>query len=225
MKHNRILIRVCIAATFLSISLVGCNKSTPDQPITKTEQPSVPPPPAIATPAPLVVAPKATPPPATPEPNYLAPEGVFYLTAANSVETSDGVTGLPPGTRAVKQADGRYLANGHIIELRPDQVTNDLRVANHVAGRDQATQAHMRQGGASQLQAHEQKQQEAAQQLNASQQSLAAANAKAGAQRQAKIDAIRKRIATARASKAPSSKIRSLQQELSAMGVAGALLE
>jgi hypothetical protein len=45
----------------------------------------------------------------------------------------------------VKQPDGHFLANGHQLTLRPDQITNDLRVAAQVASSDRAAQAAIRQ--------------------------------------------------------------------------------
>ena len=226
-----------IASIVVAVSFAGCNKPS-DQPITETTPEPRPPPALVGTPAPRLIAPVETPPSATPQPNYLAPEGVFFVIVATSIETKDGIAGFRPGTRAIKQPDGRYLADGHLVELRADQVTNDLRLASRIAGADQAAQAQIRKTSVSEDKTLEKKQQEGAQQLAASQQALMATNAQAAAQRQAKITAIRAQIASARQTKASmhnvhredlvrvqEAKIRSLQQELSSLGVAGGMLE
>lgn len=123
----------------ITLAFSACNRPAPEPPV--VEQPLV----VQATPAPT---PEPTPATPTPEPNYFAPEGVFYLVTSASIETSDSVTGLYPGTRVVKQPDGRYLADGYkiAIELRSNQVTNDLRVANRIISA-QAADAERRRGG------------------------------------------------------------------------------
>lgn len=228
----------------MAASFPGCNKPA-DRPISQAAPEPIPasePAPAVLTsqPSPPLV-PSATPPPATPEPNYLAPDGVFFVTAATSVMTDDGITGLRPGTRAIKQPDGRYLAEGHLIELRPDQITNDLRVAARVTGVDQSVQAKIKQASAVQAQALEAQQRELAQQHAASQQTVATTQVQVGAQRAQEIANVRTKIAAARQTKAhlqatkfyqwqvefrkQEAIIRSLQQELSRLGVGGAMLE
>jgi hypothetical protein len=91
-----------------------------------------------ATPAPSTAL-------ATPEPNYLAPAGVYFLTKRVSIPSDDGVIGLVPGTKAIKQEDGRYLADGHLLEIPANELTNDLRVAMKLSNLDQASQAAIRQ--------------------------------------------------------------------------------
>ena len=235
MKSLRVLITTSIAGIIVSAGFTSCNKPS-SQPIAETTPVPLPPPP-VSAPPPLAVS-SATPPPATPQPNYLAPDGVFFLIVATSVETKDGIAGLPPGTRAVKQPDGRYLAGGHLVELRPDQVTNDLRIASRIAGADQAAQAQIRQASASEAKALERQRQEQAQQQAAADQVGMAAKAKSAAQRQARIAVLCKEIAEARSAKANwsvkydseelnvlNTKIRALQQELSRLGVGGSALE
>ena len=138
-----------IAISLAAFVLTGCSKPTQTAPTVEVQATPEPTPAiaATATPAPQKPAsvPTATPAPATPEPNYFAPEGVYFLTSTASVETPDGIVGLRPGTRAVLQPDGRYLANGQLFELRADQLTNDLRVARQVAAADQTAQAAIRQ--------------------------------------------------------------------------------
>ncbi|MDB6174321.1 MAG: hypothetical protein JWL59_3632 [Chthoniobacteraceae bacterium] len=107
--------------------------------------------PVVEKPAPLVQTESLPPTPpvavATPAPNYFAPEGVYFLLAATSVETEDGIVGFKPGSEALKQANGKYRVGEHEIELRPDQLTNDLRIAGSLANADAAAQAAIRSSG------------------------------------------------------------------------------
>lgn len=142
MRHEPVTPVVCPAA--LCSALTACQK----KPTTAEE-----PPPeeasrvaAPATPAPIAAAP--TPAPAIPAP-ALAPEGVYFLTAATSVETAEGLVGLQTGTRVTRQTNGRFKAGEHELDLRPDQITNNLAVAGRLAGRDAAAQAAIRQTTAS----------------------------------------------------------------------------
>ena len=95
--------------------------------------------------------PAATPPPkpevaiATPPPKRLAPDGVFFLLRAKSVETPDGIVGLKPGTAVVQQPDGKFVADGHTLDLLPTDMTNDLDIAGRVVGTDARAQATIRQ--------------------------------------------------------------------------------
>jgi hypothetical protein len=82
---------------------------------------------------------------ATPEPKQFSPTGVYFLTSRLSVMGDDGIIGLPPGTQVTKQPDGKYLADGHVVEIPEGQLTNDLQVAARIAGADQAAQAAIRQ--------------------------------------------------------------------------------
>ena len=118
-------------------SLAACKK-----PVAEESEPAAQT--AEATPAPASAAPRPPIAAATPEPNYFAPPGVYFLVAAVSVETAEGIVGLKPGTRLQKTAAGKYTADGHQLELRDQQVTNDLRVAQRVVGADQAVQAAIR---------------------------------------------------------------------------------
>src|SRR5262245_29716021 len=126
------------------ILTAACQKIANNQTASE-EQPApaaTPPPMAkLITPAPKAVVAKTAPAQPTPVQNFTAPEGVYFLTTAVSVETAEGVAGLRPGTRAVKQADGRYLADGHLVTLRPEQLTNDTRFATRAVQADRAAQA------------------------------------------------------------------------------------
>src|SRR4030095_12378341 len=126
------------------IALGACQKAPNDQAVVdeQMEARATPAPLAkLITPPPKPVATKEAPAEATPAPNFVAPAGVYFLTTPVAVATADGITGLRPGTRAVKQADGRYLADGHLVELRAEQLTNDTRFAARAAHADQTAQA------------------------------------------------------------------------------------
>jgi hypothetical protein len=80
-----------------------------------------------------------------PEPNYLAPDGVFFLTSSKSIETPDGIERLTPGTRVLRQPDGTYKGPfGRVFKLAGHEVTNDLRVAWDATSADAATQDALR---------------------------------------------------------------------------------
>lgn len=132
------------------IALGACSKpdSAPPQaasePVMETE-------PVVEKPAPIVQTESLPPSPAvaaaTPVPNYFAPEGVYFLLAATSVETEDGIVGFKPGSEALKQANGKYRVGEHDVELHADQLTNDLRIAGRLASADAAAQAAIRSSG------------------------------------------------------------------------------
>ena len=128
---------VRMAATLAVASFAACNK-----PIADEDQSDSKPVVAELTPPTTPVEP---PPVATPEPNYFAPPGIYFLIASAAVETPDGIVGLKPGTRVQKVEPGKYTADGHQLALRDSQVTNDMRIAQRVAGADQAAQAALRQ--------------------------------------------------------------------------------
>jgi hypothetical protein len=141
MKIHLLPVSVGIACALIA----GCSKAPdpivdegPQQPATEVAPDAPAPAPAEpATPQPVVVA--------TPAPKRFAPEGVYFTLVAKSVETSDGIFGIKPGTKVVKQADGSFLADGHKFRLAPGEVTNDLDVAARVAGADAQAQAALRQ--------------------------------------------------------------------------------
>ena len=127
--------RILIVATGLLIA--GCSKHE----TTSTDESGSATPPPAATPAPV----KAEVAVATPPPKRLAPEGMFFLLAKKSVETPDGIIGLKPGTQVLQQPDGKFMADGHPIEVLPTEITNDLDIAGRVVGADARAQAMIRQ--------------------------------------------------------------------------------
>lgn len=145
--------RIGIAATLAVLSLASCKQPTVEN-TANEERPAMP---AVAPPAGESTAPPApTAPPvaaqpaATPAPPTLAPEGVFFLTQAVTVETSDGIAGLPRGTRVVRQPDGSFIGGGHTVKLRAEQITNDLALAARLANSEAAAQGAIRQAAAAQ---------------------------------------------------------------------------
>ena len=136
------------ALLILCASVAACwkpiakNEPAPETPdvVASTPAPALPPPPR-ATPAPPPVVEAATP-----APNYFAPPGVYFLVTKASIETANGITGLRPGTRLQQTGPTDYTdAEGHKLVLAPNQVTNDLRIAQQVAGADLAAQNSLRQ--------------------------------------------------------------------------------
>lgn len=134
LSHYRIVFAAIVA---LPLSLASCKR-----PIAEEEEEPAPPvavatrPPATPTPPPVAAA--------TPKPNYFAPPGVYFLIAGISVETPEGIAGVKAGTRLQKIGAGKYTADGRTLELRDQQVTNDLRIAQRIIGADQAAQAAIR---------------------------------------------------------------------------------
>jgi len=120
-----------ITAAFAALAFAGCQKPVADAP---------PVPGAPAPPSPAVA--EAT----TPPESHRAPPGIYFLVAKVSVETDSGITGLPPGTPVRQVGPTDFIApDGQKITLRPDQITDDLRVAHHVAGLDATAQNVLRQ--------------------------------------------------------------------------------
>lgn len=139
-----------LSAVALGIIAVigGCSKPAVPPIAQATPEPTPEP-----TPTPKPIAVVATPAPATPEPvpatpvpNYFAPEGVYFLMVKKSITTDDGITGVRPGTRLQKQADGSFTTDaGQTLQAAAHEVTNDLRVAQHIVGADAAASAALRQ--------------------------------------------------------------------------------
>lgn len=132
-------------AAALSFFATGCSKlNTSSEDVAPGEPVAAPstPPPAIAAPE---SGPMTTAAAATPAPKRLAPDGTFFLLAKKSVETDAGILGLRPGTRVARREDGKFLAEGNVVELQPNEITNDLEVAARVAGADTRAQAAIRQ--------------------------------------------------------------------------------
>ncbi len=133
---NRIGLRTFSIVAASTVLLTACNKSSQNTIVAETPAPQ-------ATPAP-VETPKVVA--ATPVPDEFAPEGTFYLITKVSVETSDGITGFPPGTKVQKNADGKFeTSNGQVLSLTPNQYTNNMRIARGVAGADAAQRAALAQ--------------------------------------------------------------------------------
>ncbi|MBV9127280.1 MAG: hypothetical protein JO117_04260, partial [Verrucomicrobia bacterium] len=134
------------------------------QPRSQNVQATPPPAPVIvqATPSPTPNIVRATPPPA-PEPTpRLAPEGVFFLTQYVSLTTRSGVIGFEPGQR-VKFVRGKettlIVTDGkYEIEVTPDQLTNDLDLADLARRNDQTSQALLASRAAANLAAYQQDQ-------------------------------------------------------------------
>ena len=136
-----VLFRIALIAT--AVLVASCSKHENTETASNEEAPSAPS--VTATPAPVKTVAVATP-----APPRLAPDGMFFLLVKKSVETTDGIIGLAPGTQVLKQADGKFTADGHPLELQPHEITNDLDIAGRVAGVDARAQAAIRQT----LQAH-----------------------------------------------------------------------
>jgi len=133
-----------IAALALPLMVASCHKPVAEN---SSDSPA-PAPAAETTPAPVTV--KATPVPATPAPvaavptpagtPELAPPGVYYLLAATKIETADGIFGLPPGAGLKRIRPGTYLSSNGEVQLRDDQVTNDMALARKAKQQDEAVQ-------------------------------------------------------------------------------------
>lgn len=124
----------------LAASLVSCQKAPVEEVVEATPAP-------VSTPEPAPIA-VFTPPPtpvATPQPDWLAPEGIFYLVGPVSISNDAGITRFAPGTAVQIVAPGEYLAGETKLKLRADQVTNDTRIAQRVAGANAAALAAIRQ--------------------------------------------------------------------------------
>jgi hypothetical protein len=130
----------------LIVAFSGCKKHVAEEPPPEEAPPTATRAPATkeATPAPKPVVVATTPPAATPAPE-LAPPGVFYLITAVSVETSDGIVGLKPGQLLREVRPGVYRADNNEVTLRPEQITNDLKVARDLAAQEKRTQAAIQQ--------------------------------------------------------------------------------
>jgi hypothetical protein len=130
---------VAVAIATGATTLTSCKKPIAE---VETEPEPIP----VATPAPVVTPAPATPiAVATPSPDPLAPPGIFFLLQKASITTDDGIVGLKPGQGLRQVSPGNYEVNGHTVQLRDDQVTNNLRIARQYASADAAAQAALRQ--------------------------------------------------------------------------------
>jgi len=127
--------RIALLLSLLAFGWTGCQRT---EPASETEAET--PPEAAATPEASQTAEVAPPPATAPETPQFAPEGVFFLLTPKSIESADGVVGFPAGTEIRKQADGTFLVGRQTMALRPDEVTNDLRVVRQIAAANQAAQ-------------------------------------------------------------------------------------
>jgi hypothetical protein len=127
-----------------SIALVALAFSSCQKSETNTADAENEPPRVEATPAPA--APEATPvakaiPAPTPAPE-LAPPGRYFLRRKASIETSEGIVGLPPGTPLDQTAPGQYRTlEGAAVAVSDSDVTNVMNEARALASQDRATQA------------------------------------------------------------------------------------
>lgn len=136
MPHTQIGLSVLLCAL-----LGACSKKT-----TETEPaPEVVPDPVVVVETP---EPAATPAPVPPVTKRLAPEGTFFLLVKKSAETPDGIFGFKPGTLVKQEADGSFTAEGHKLDVQPNEITNDLDIASHYAGADAQRQTALRQAAA-----------------------------------------------------------------------------
>lgn len=120
-----------LATLACAVTLAACQKPVAQAPLEPEPEP-------LATPAPVAVV-------ATPVPDPLAPPGRFYLLQPVSITTQDGIIGLKPGRVLQQTGPGSYAVDGHTVQLRGDQVTNNLRIAGHYARADAAAQVAIRQ--------------------------------------------------------------------------------
>jgi hypothetical protein len=138
----------CGLITTAFVSLSGCSKQSADTEPAPEPAPAIAvttPPPSTSTPAPAAPA-RTTPAPVV---KRLAPEGTFYLLVKKSIETSDGIIGFKPGTLVKQESDGRFTAEGHKLDIQPNEITNELDIAARYAGADALRQATLRQASAS----------------------------------------------------------------------------
>lgn len=105
---------------FVLIVLVGValffknRQTTPPSPLVLTT------PTPVSTPAPVV--------------KHLAPEGIYFLLSRVSIPTDVGISGINVGTRVrfLKNTGPNWLVTDEqtTFEVPPDQLTNDMDVAN-----------------------------------------------------------------------------------------------
>jgi hypothetical protein len=122
------------------IALASCKKPVAEE-VVETPPPPVATPAAVVTTTPVPVRPVAA---LTPAPDPLAPPGIFFLLQKASITTEDGIVGLRPGQTLRQVAPGTYEVGGQTVQLRDDQVTNNLRIARQYATADATSQAALR---------------------------------------------------------------------------------
>ncbi len=120
-------------------TLTSCRKPAAE---VAAEPEPLPVPSPVPTAAPVRSTPIAV---ATPAPDPVAPPGIFFLLQNVSITTDDGIIGLKPGQGLRQVSPGSYEVNGQTVQLRDNQVTNNLRIARQYAAADAAAQAALRQ--------------------------------------------------------------------------------
>lgn len=124
-----------LIAGIIPLALLSCGKKaeSPAETATSSSEST----PAMAAATPVVV--QSTPAPA-PRPRRLAPDGTFFMTEYVSIQTSDGVDGVKPGSRVTLVKDlGRTLkvTDGRLtFEVQRRQLTNDLDLAAQLTSSD-----------------------------------------------------------------------------------------
>lgn len=133
--------RIIIA--LIGLSIAGCQK-----PVAVEEAQEIAPTQNVillaATPTPVPARPKTWVEPPPPEVRTTLPEGVFALRFHKSVVTDEGITGFPPGTLVSLVRPGVFAVDGRELELKPDEVTNDLAFARSLRHLDIRNQAVIR---------------------------------------------------------------------------------
>ncbi len=109
-----------LGCVFTALALTSCSKKPEAE---------------VATPAPAPVVMQ------TPEPSGFAPAGVFFLVNKVSLETDSGIIAYPAGSKLYKLGNRYITGDGRQINLRPEQVTNDLRITARIAGGNPKLQA------------------------------------------------------------------------------------
>lgn len=143
-KTMRLSHCIVSGAIVCGVIFAGCSKS---KVVTEEEAPE-PAPEVVTTPVPATPEPVAIA--ATPPPKRLAPEGTFFLLYKKSLVTDDGVIGFKPGTVVKQQPDGTFVAEGKVLQLQANEITNDIDIAMQVIGADAQRQAYIRQATAAQ---------------------------------------------------------------------------
>ena len=147
--------KMVLALLVGGLALTGCEKAntpevTPETPAQDAplSQPAAPPP-VSATPAPE--PPKAA---AASTPRPLAPEGIYFLRAAQRIETDAGIIGIKRGQQLTKTGEGKYTTTtNEVLTLSEGMVTNDLEEVRQILGSEQQALAKLAEWNQKQAQA------------------------------------------------------------------------